>query len=382
MNTYPRNLASRPLRIGIDARLWQETGVGRYIRNLVEELQKIDRSNQYVLFALSKDIPEIQNVITNPLFSVVFADIHWHSVKEQLAFPKILEKEKLDLVHFPYFSVPVWYKGKYVITIHDLILHEFPTGKASTKSPLIYLLKHRAYKYIMAKSAKNAAKIITVSGATEKEIIKHLHISEDKIVVTYEGVDNKITSEKLRVKNLPGKYFLYVGNAYPHKNLERLIEAFSQSSKVLNTKLLLVGKKDYFYTRLERKVESMGLGNSVLFLHNVSDGELAGLYGDALALVMPSRMEGFGLPVLEAMQRGCLVAAANIEVFREIAGDIPVYFEPTDVNELANVLESIATGRIKNAKEKKEKGIQHAKKYSWQKMARQTYEVYQSCLGI
>lgn len=377
-------------RIGIDARLWNETGVGRYIRNLVTELQKIDTENAYVLFVKSQDLHNVQRSIFNDQWRLVPADIQWHTVAEQRRFPKMIEKEHLDLMHFPYFSLPIWYTGKFVLTIHDLILHHFPTGKASTKSWLTYKLKHQGYKYIIAQAVKKAAKIIAVSEATKKEIVEHLHVSDKKVVVTYEGVDAKITNSKLQNLNKVAKYeiqdtkyFLYVGNAYPHKNLETLIEAFSNlKSQIVNSKLILVGKEDYFYKRLEKKVEEMGLSESIVFKHTVSDEELAAYYTNALALVVPSLMEGFGLPLLEAMSHECLVVASDIPVFHEIAEDIPVYFSSRDVMSLTNVLESIAAGRIHDAKERKTKGKVQAKKFTWEKMAKETLAVYKSCLGI
>ena len=375
---------SHKIRIGIDARLWSETGVGRYIRNLVSELAQIDHTTEYVLFLRKKEFQTL--ALPGKNFSKVLADIQWHTLAEQRELPRILEKEKLDLVHFPYFSTPIFYKGRFVLTIHDLILHHFPTGKASTHSWLIYRLKHAAYKYIIAQGARHAQKIIAVSNATKDEIVKHLHIPKEKVVVTYEGVDTKITSYELQIADLPEKYFLYVGNAYPHKNLERLIEVFSemivQRTNTNNVKLILVGKKDYFYERLERKVKNLGLGEVVVFKHNVSDEELAGLYDHALALIMPSLMEGFGLPILEAMAKGCLVAASDIPVFHEVAEDVPCYFQPTDTRSIANMLESIAKGEATNEQERKRKGKEISKKYSWEEMARQTKKTYERCLGV
>src|SRR5687768_2081128 len=119
------------MKIGIDARLWNETGVGRYIRNLVWQLGKIDKENEYVLFVNSGARVQGQE-FSHERFKIVETNIRWHTVSEQMQFPRLLENENLDLVHFPYFSVPIYYKGPFVITIHDLIINHFPTGKAST----------------------------------------------------------------------------------------------------------------------------------------------------------------------------------------------------------------------------------------------------------
>src|SRR4051812_22356097 len=120
------------MKIGIDARLWNETGVGRYIRNLVKELQLIDKKNEYILFVRKADFDKVSSQIVNSKFLVKVADIRWHTIEEQIKLPRILNNENLDLMHFPYFSVPIRYKKTFVITIHDLILNHFSTGKAST----------------------------------------------------------------------------------------------------------------------------------------------------------------------------------------------------------------------------------------------------------
>src|ERR1035437_5626990 len=110
------------MRIGIDARLWEQTGVGRYIRNIIANLQKIDKKNHYVLFIRSQDLESVSAQVKNKNWEIVETNIKWHSLSEQVQFPLVLNKAKLDLVHFPYFSVPILYKKPYVVTIHDLII--------------------------------------------------------------------------------------------------------------------------------------------------------------------------------------------------------------------------------------------------------------------
>src|SRR3990170_6776804 len=193
------------MRIGIDCRLWNESGVGRYTRNLVEQLLIIDRKNSYVFFVLPKDKEDLKSQISNLKsqkkleirnWKLEIADIRWHTVEEQLRFPAILNKENLDLVHFPYFSVPIFYDKPLVVTIHDLILHHFPTGEASTLPSPFYWLKLIGYKFVISNAAKKAKKIITVSNATKKEIIDHLKVDPSKVEVTYEGVKRQIRNPK------------------------------------------------------------------------------------------------------------------------------------------------------------------------------------------
>lgn len=365
------------MRIGIDARLWNETGVGRYIRNLVSELQKIDSKNEYVLF-VSKGITTEDLRLTNTNWRIVETDIKWHSLREQVEFPKVLEKENLDLVHFPYFSVPIRYKRPFVITIHDLIINHFPTGKASTLPSPVYYLKLVSYRYVIKKAAQKASKVLTVSEATKDEIVQHLGVSEDKIEVTYEGVDKSLEIKDMRLK-IKDNYFLYVGNAYPHKNLDRLVEAFKLiTGKYPDIKLVLVGGKNYFYDRLEEKVKKMNLDNSIIFAGKVNDEELASFYKHAEALILPSLMEGFGLPGLEAMQSGCLVLAADIPVFKEIYDYAALYFDPLEVESMRATILRVLENR-KDFDFLIEKGKKQVSKFSWEKMGHQTLKIYESC---
>jgi glycosyltransferase involved in cell wall biosynthesis len=365
------------MKIGIDCRLYQETGIGRYIRNLIKNLEISDKKNDYVLFALSKDIDKFN--IQNPRFKIVKTDIKWHTLSEQLRLPQILNKENLDLMHFPYFSVPVYYKRPFVVTIHDLIINHFSTGKASTLPPYIYNLKLYSYKFVLSQAAKNAKKIIAVSNSTKTEITDHLKVDVDKVAVTYEGIDPLVMGSKAKLPDilLNKKYFLYVGNAYPHKNLDRLLKAFKTIRSDVN--LVLVVKRDYFYQGLKRNVDDLSLSEKVIFLHAVRDEELSALYKNAIALVFPSLMEGFGLPVLEAMANNCLVLTSDIPSLKEICVDGAVYFDPYVIQDMA---EKMNKACLSGYPGKKEKALERSKTFSWEKMARETIKVYESCFSL
>lgn len=351
------------MRIGIDARLWNETGVGRYIRNLVNNLAAIDKENEYILFGKN-------DVIGNGKFKIVETDIRWHSIDEQLRLASILNKEKLDLMHFPYFSVPVAYNKPFVVTIHDLIINQVDTGKASTLPLPLYKAKRLGYKLVLRSTVNKAAKIIAVSQATKADIIKYLGVKPDKIAVTYEGVDDAINSKR-QIKNQ--KHFLYVGNAYPHKNLERLVDAFAS----VDAKLILVGKSDYFYKKLKNYVVEKELSEKIIFYGQVTDEELSGLYQNARALVMPSLIEGFGLPALEAMANNCLVLASDIPSLREVCKEAAIYFNPYDVSDIAEKFEKVFRSRSLVYDTKKREGLVRVKKFSWEKMAKETLKIYE-----
>lgn len=370
----------KPAAIGIDARLWNETGVGRYIRNLVENLARVDTKNRYVLF-LTADMYQ-----TLPLpgenFQKQLADIRWHTLAEQLHFAQLIYQQRLDLVHFPYFSYPLFYRKKFILTIHDLILHHFPTGKASTLPPIMYNAKLFGYKFLLTMGARHAEKILTVSEATKTEIIDHLHVKQEKIVVTYEGVDDVFLHRRDR-KNQEGKpYFLYVGNAYPHKNLEGLLEGFSLLlKKEKRVRLFCVGKNDFFYQRLQKKIAGSSLSEYVIFKHEVSDTQLADLYSHAQATIIPSFMEGFGLPALEALACGCLVVSADIPALHELCKESAVYFDPRNSVQLAERLYSILQHPQSYTRYRSD-GKNRVNSFSWEKMAVETVHVYENSISI
>ncbi|MDP3941731.1 MAG: glycosyltransferase family 1 protein [bacterium] len=369
------------MRIGIDCRLWNETGVGRYTRNLVRELAIIDKHNEYTLFVLPKDEEQVSQM-ANGKWQIVSTDIRWHTLEEQLRFPEVLLKENLDLVHFPYFSVPILYPRPFVVTIHDLIIHHFPTGKSSTLPYPLYWLKLQGYKYVILQAAKRSKKVIAVSNSTKKEIVDHLKVPTQKVTVTYEGVDEAIKDFNSQNTRIPaqGKYFLYVGNAYPHKNLNNLLEAFRIISKAdKDISLVLAGKNDFFYQRLKAEIAEK---DKVIFFEARGDDELAALYHNAIALVMPSLMEGFGLTPLEAMANDCVVLASDIPSLREICNNAAIYFDPQDVESIATAMQSVLEKNdAKFLTDLRKTGIRHAASFSWSKMARETLAVYESCFS-
>lgn len=372
------------MKIGIDVRLWDESGVGRYIRNLVLNLQEIDKKNDYVLF-VNESFEDGRGKMEEGRWKIVKTNIHWHTIEEQIKLPLIINREKLDLVHFPYFSVPVFYNKPFVVTIHDLIIDHFDTGEASKLFFPIYKIKRLGYKFVINQAIKNAQKIITVSQATKNEIIDHSNLNKDKIIVIYEGVDKKLINIKNKNTLIKNPYFLYIGNAYPHKNLNRLIDAFAKvlnNNKSTGLNLVLVGKEDYFYRKLRKRVKDEKLDSSIIFYGQASDQELANLYQNAKALIIPSLMEGFGLPLLEAMENECLILASEIPVFKEVCGDAALYFDPYNINNMVEKInkvyykESINFGiLIKN-------GLKIAKNFSWEKMAEETLKIYESSISL
>ena len=344
------------MKIGIDARLLEETGVGRYIRNLIVHLAEIDTTNEYVVFLRQKSFDAFS--LPNTRWKKVQAEVAWHTLQEQWVMPTYFYDAKLDLVHIPYHNPPILYNGAMVVTIHDLTILHFNTGKATTLPIVLYQLKRLGYWLELFVGLRKARHIIAVSQTTKREVIEHFHIAANKITVTYEGVDRAFVSSAAK-RLIKDPYYLYVGNAYPHKNLETLIHAMKKEDR-----LVLVGNDDYFYRRLRDKIHS----DSILFFGPANDTQLVNLYRNAKALVFPSLMEGFGLPALEALALGCPIAVSDIPIFHEILGDNASYFDPNNPDDISKVIRSV-----------KKRSIQPEffNRYSWLKMAKETLETYE-----
>ena len=255
-------------KIGIDARLYGPVGkgLGRYAQEIVDNVLRMDKHNQYVVFLSKENFSQFK--IDSPNVKKVLVKPRWYSLAEQIIMPLVLMKEKLDLVHFPHFNVPIFYPGKFVVTIHDLIVTKFPDHRATTLNPILYKIKHWLYGLVIRRAARGAEKIITVSEFTKNDIKNEFKINPEKIIVTYEGVsslskegEKKLDDEKILLRyNIRTPFLLYVGNAYPHKNLEVLIKVFAKARKKIgDLSLVLVGQEDYFYRQIKDYAARQGL---------------------------------------------------------------------------------------------------------------------------
>jgi glycosyltransferase involved in cell wall biosynthesis len=260
--------------------------------------------------------------------------------------------------------------------MHDLTTTRF---RNPDKNPVVFKAKQQVYKWVNKEVAKKSKYIITATNYVKDDLVDYAGISPSKIFVTNESADF-IEDQPKPVAKLTGKQFImYVGNATPHKNLDRLVEAFKliqESNPSLY--LALGGKTTSNYKALAEKVAMKNIQN-VVFTDFVSEGQLRWMYENCVAYVFPSLSEGFGLPGLEAMIHGAPVISSNATCLPEVYGDAAYYFYPYHTKEIANAIEEI----VKNQKLREElvaKGKDQVKKYSWQKMAEQTIEVYKKVL--
>lgn len=373
-------------RIGIDARFYGPVGkgLGRYTKELMDRILIMDTDNEYVVF-LSPESFEVFKT-DNPRVKKVLVNARWYSVMEQVTVPYFIFREKLDFIHFLHFNVPFICPAKYIVTIHDLILTKFPTPRASTLSPWIYKIKNLAYRIIIGSGIKNAQKVIAVSEFTKKDIVQQFKISKEKIIVTYEGVAKELIFAKTNDNrheigyNIKRPYLLYVGNAYPHKNLDGLVRVFSKiRKKYPDLSLVLVGKEDYFYDRLKQFVKDSDFGG-IIFPGYVPDADLVKVYRSALAYVFASFYEGFGLPPLEAMAQGVPVASSDKSCMPEVLGDAALYFNPEDENDMIEKI-SYLIDDIDLRKSLIKRGYEQMKRYTWDRCAKETFRIYDSVVN-
>lgn len=360
-------------RIGIDARLINQTGVGRYIKNLLFFLPENDELSCY-LYLLKEDFEKFNWQRKN--FIKRKAHFRWHSFSEQFGFLKVLNRDQLDLMHFTYFSYPIFYEKPFIATIHDLTPLLFKTGKASTKNRLFYEMKHFFFNTILSKQVRNAKAIITPTQTVKSQLLeKYGSKWEKKIFPIYEGIDYQLTAAQENVflkRKFPKDFFIYVGNFYPHKNVESLIKAFALIKS--DARLILLGPNDYFTKRLIQLINQLSQENRIILFKNPTNEDLVFFYKNALALIHPSFSEGFGLPLLEASYFHCPVIASNIPVFREILKDQYLKFNPYDVEDIKHKIETFI-------KKPKIFDLQILlKQYSFKKMALKTLKLYKKCL--
>lgn len=363
------------IKLGIDARLYFQTGVGTYIRNLIYYLEKKIDSNWKIFIYLWKDDFEKANFRNKRFIKIKVSD-RWHSFSEQIRFLKILNKEKLNLIHFPYFSYPFFYNRPFVSTIHDLTPLFFKTGKASTKNILEYYLKLFVLKNLLNKQIKKSLSIFCPSKTVKNQLISlYGKAINKKINVTLEGVDNKLirTNPNHRLKSIfYFPFFIYIGNFYPHKNIDRLIKAFSQVK--CQEKLILVGPMDFFTKRLIKLINDYRQNQRIIFYHQAQASDLVFFYKNAKALICPSLSEGFGLPLIEAAYFNCPIIASEIEVFKEILNNNYLSFNPYREDDIKNKIEFF----LKNKPIYDYKNI--IKKYSFEKMTEETLIIYNKIL--
>jgi glycosyltransferase involved in cell wall biosynthesis len=363
------------MRVAIDTRKVHDFGIGTYIRNLLRQLARIDRDTEYVLLCREPDMGIAAQL--GPNFRSVREPSPNYSLREQIHVPWILRRERPDVYHAPHYVLPPAIRCRSVVTIHDCIHLMFPQ----------YLPNRAAYAYARASmwaAARRSDRILTVSEASKRDILHLFNVKPEKIVVVYNAIDEHFSAipsdehvARIRERyQLDHQFVLYVGNIKPHKNLVRLIEAFSQLRRTHDDlKLLIIGDEISKLPALRRAVHRHKLHKHVRFLGYLKGDTLTILYRLASVFVFPSLYEGFGLPPLEAMASGTPVVTSNVSSLPEVTGDAAVLVDPYDVESIEDGIRRVLDDP-RLAEELRMKGLRRAREFSWESSVEKTLRVY------
>ncbi|MBU0731371.1 glycosyltransferase family 4 protein [Patescibacteria group bacterium] len=374
------------MRIGIDCRtilspnLGEKAGVGHYTYYLVKNLIAIDKSNEYVLF-FDHRAPDTKEFEKKNVKIIKFPFSQYKKYMpygySHLIISAVINREKIDLFHGPANTVSMNVKAPCVITIHDLAIYNHPSWFPSKQG--------FSTKYVVPKSVEKADKIIAVSESTKNNIIKLFKTDTEKIDVIYEGFEKvprqaRDKIEKIKKKFDTGDNFVfYVGTIEPRKNLDNLVKAFdrlmmTKYKKYQDFKLIIAGGKGWKFDDFFSAVKKSKCGR-VRYIDYVTHDEKIALMSSATAFVFPSLWEGFGLPVLEAMNLDTPVITSDVSSLPEVAGDAALLVNPKSVKSMEKGLDQVL-GSLTKRETMIKKGGEQAKKFSWNKAARETLKTY------
>lgn len=365
----------------------QNAGIGRYTRNLVDAMLRLDHEDQFTLFSAdkpsaSRGFPSAPNVrtVVGPISNKRMTTL-WHRFRAPLPIEALAGAA--DVFHSPDFSLPPVARARTVVTIHDLAFITNP--ECAVPSLRDYLLR------VTPHAVRRADRIIAVSQRTADDLVNLMGVSKEKITTIYLGVDPglKRVDDRARLTEvanryaLRGPFILAVGTIEPRKNYERLIQAFAMihGNPSAPAHLVIVGRKGWMYETVFETLERSHLGDSVRILENVPDHDLAAFYSMASLLVTPSLYEGFGIPPVEAMAYGLPVVVSDGGSLPEIVGDAGMVVPAKDVDALASALLRVTTDDTLRA-EMSRRSFARARRFDWGATARATLDVYWEAMRL
>ncbi len=356
-------------KLCVDARMLFSSGIGTYLRNILQGLQKEKQ------FTISVIVPEkfAQEKEIAP-FSKIFCKAPIYSIEEQLALPFFIPS--CDLFWSPHFNVPLAKirAKRRIVTLCDIYFFMHQKN--------LSWLKKKYAQIFYQKAIDASERVITISSFSEREIRENLKRTEQKIVTIPLGVERQDFVEGEKKRKLPSSFFLYVGNLKPNKNLERLFRAFSKLSSEnpsLSLAVISRSKKQEREKIIREAFSGEKLPSSIIFFEDVSNKELPFFYKEAISLVFPSLYEGFGLPPLEAMIAECPVLASNIEVIQEVCKSSVLYFDPYQEGEIYQRMKQVLED-TQMREELREKGKIYAKNLSWEKTIKSHVTLFEEIL--
>lgn len=367
-------------RVGINAHLlsgqagYRRAGIHHYIYQVLRHLPSQDGVSYHVYTRLATPaLHHLQLIGTRWPTERRVIRILW----EQLVWPWLARRHRLDLMHAMAFVTPVATAVPAIITVYDLSFLHYPDRFPALQRHYLTGQTRR--------SCRGARRVITISQSSRRDVHRYFDVPLTQIDVVTPGVDKRYSPLPTadveafrRQKGLPDRFILHVGTLQPRKNLSTLIEAVAAMDGP-DTPLVLVGGKGWFFETIFAQVEALGMGDRVRFVGYAPDAELPLWYNAASVLAFPSVYEGFGLPVVEAMACGTPVVAANVSSIPEAAGEAGLLVDPQDVTALRDRITAVLHD-AELAATMRAKGLQHARQFSWARAGRQTAAVYQRAL--
>ena len=364
-------------KVTIDAR-WLVGGIGTYTKELLAGICQSPDGFEIQAITRQRDAKLVAQWC--PRVKVVNMSIY--TLGEQLAIP--WAAKGCDLLHIPHYNAPLLHRGPLLVSILDLIHITDPVYSRSFRS--------RVYaKPMLNLVARKADHIVTISEYSKVQIVQRLGVQAEKVTAIYCGVNEKFrcvdrkeataaVSQALRIQE---SYVLFVGSLKPHKNISTLLRAFALLRKRndIRHRLLIIGDDAHWKPLLLKECSRLGIHDITTFVPYVSQELLPKVYAAADLLVMPSTIEGFGLPVLEAMASGTPVVCSRAASLQEVAGDAALYFEPASAEELAERMENLLNSR-ELQESLRANGMERAKQFTWEKSTRKHVELYQRLLGL
>jgi glycosyltransferase involved in cell wall biosynthesis len=363
------------MHIAIDARIINSS-TGRYVERLLTNLEQIDSTNTYTVMVRQKDADYWKPTGSN--FKVVIADFPNYSFPEQIGFTFFLNRLKPDLVHFCMPQQPLLYRGKRVTTVHDLTLVRFEN---IDMNPIIYKIRKQIFTQLLKNVVKRSKAVFTPTEYVRQDVLNFTSPAySSKVMKTLEAWD-AVAADLEVIPELDKKDFVFfVGNAFPYKNIDTILDAFTNvQKKHPNLHLGLAGKKDIFYEQIEQRAKELGISDHVHILGFISEGQKRWMFRNGKAYIIASFSEGFHIPGLEAMAEDCPVISSDATCLPEVYEKAAYYFDPHKTDELEHAIERLLTDEKLRATLIKA-GKKQLGTFSWRRMAEQTHAVYMDIL--
>ncbi|MGB9071629.1 MAG: glycosyltransferase family 1 protein [Terriglobales bacterium] len=363
-----------PLHIMIDGRMVSNTGIGRWLENIVSHLGAVD-TNHRLTVLVNSNSQAVRGFSAPTRTMRLPAPIY--SMREQIALPFEVAAVRPDVTHYPNFNVPLADWTRSVVTLCDLIYYLFPQACPSW-------VGHQYARFMIRAAARKAHKVITISEHSKSDLVNHLGIAEEKIAVIYPAIDRNVFKPEqadgaiAAVKHKLGierPYIFYTGTHDPRKNLATLLRAYRRLARGKDFQLVIGGPVDPRRQDLYREFADMVADRHVILCGSLAETDLPLMYCGADLFVFPSKYEGFGLPPLEALACGVPVACSSATSLPEVVGDAAITFAPENTDELVSVMEAIL-GSPTLAADLRRRALVRAGRFSWDTAAQQVMQVY------